>query len=550
MSSSERFSATSNVLHVLAGYIHNRRLLFNLCLVNKQFNEAFSRKLWRRVEFLSKDIFSKLFKDESKWLRLLNSSKLRHGRGLVIWRGKRMLPHAKLHEDWEDDSDEEVANLNAAIISLIQHMPNLTSFAAYSIKLRAEVFDQLSKYKRLDSLVVQFEECFSKWLGLRSPHSALGNASTRQHHFVLTPKYLTNFKHLKRLSLLRLWGKTEDWPLSIMQVLAQSPGLQHLALSLSRNTAEFCMREENNDKPVLERSPFGFFSNICKNFGERVEERLQLQSLRLDGFIGLPDVATLECLTCTSHLKDLHFFNINPTRDSSVVTYESEYLAACPALEHMSCTEIDPDTWDNIAFIVTEDGQQPRPGVAISTAMCLHVFGPPKNGHGTEDCKEDPGASTDRLPSEEGIDGEFRPNGPGIRHGETMTHIAVAVENALWDAVCEREIVAQVLGEFGELPILEALWLVPEDRLRHLKPRTPEQEKLMHLYVRETARVCRQLRYLRVGDAGWRIRAEGDERILDALDLWEDRVECPDAFYSPKPLSWSRYVQHVEDRDL
>ncbi|TQV94613.1 hypothetical protein IF1G_06624 [Cordyceps javanica] len=127
-SASRRFSTIPDLLSLLCDqvssrfWVNNRRLLLDLCLVDRGFCDVFSRKLWRRLEFTENN-FCHLI-DEGRRQQLLRSDKLCHVRGLVIRQPKM---------DLEDDDDTSTSD---AIVQLLEHIPNLKRFAHVAVLIQ------------------------------------------------------------------------------------------------------------------------------------------------------------------------------------------------------------------------------------------------------------------------------------------------------------------------------------------------------------------------------------------------------------------------------
>lgn len=181
------------------------------------------------------------------------------------------------------------------------------------MKLSHLVFEQLSSHSTLNSLVLRFPDDMAGWLGMaeglpRIAHIEPSLALARQRHFGGILTCLQKLQNIKRLTLLEIWGPLDQWAMSLLNVLRQSPGLRQLALSISEQAKDWATRNDSTDTPLAESNYFQFFSKICIRYGETEDRRLQLSSLRLAKNIGFPELHHLRRLTETAYLKDLHFY--------------------------------------------------------------------------------------------------------------------------------------------------------------------------------------------------------------------------------------------------
>lgn len=102
--------------------MNNKRLLYNLCLVNRKFNYVFSKRLWRCLEL--NDINMHCFTDKGKRAVLLQTSNLQYTRILI----HTMAP--------KDDESLLFPQWTAELADLLQQLPRLDSIVCVGTSLR------------------------------------------------------------------------------------------------------------------------------------------------------------------------------------------------------------------------------------------------------------------------------------------------------------------------------------------------------------------------------------------------------------------------------
>ncbi|KAI1452909.1 hypothetical protein F4805DRAFT_479042 [Annulohypoxylon moriforme] len=287
----------TDILLILGSRIHDRKTLFNLCLVNKTFNQIFSEYYYRELFFCERN---------SYWL--IDLSKLN-----LIRSNTRCLSHVK-HFTFCVYADRDMsivapfydtiypseicqraswwASACSSVDSLLEHMPRLESFTWVGYPLQHRVVERLQSHcPYLKSFTVVVPQNLNLRLGQKVNffHEPIRAPDERKWTTVLGSEgripLLPPFENLERLHLHHLWGSDLGlWRKMIVKVLLKSPGLRDLGLSMSGSTrwrlSHLNMHQNN---PALH--PAHFLRELCKLYRELGGKPLSLISLHLGHYM-------------------------------------------------------------------------------------------------------------------------------------------------------------------------------------------------------------------------------------------------------------------------
>lgn len=90
-----------------------------------------------------------------------------------------------------------------------------------------------------------------------------------------------NFSGLRELSLYNIWGDVKCWRQQILQVMLNSPELEHITLSISRDTAERLDMVEAEEGEVDWRFYMDLFHWLCHEYTTEQGRPLKLKSVQL-----------------------------------------------------------------------------------------------------------------------------------------------------------------------------------------------------------------------------------------------------------------------------
>lgn len=150
---------------------------------------------------------------------------------------------------------------------------------------------------------------------------------------------------------------------------------------------------------------------------------------------------------------------------------------------------------------------------------------------------------------------EARPQGSILSHLPSFAckQLSVAVASS---CISENSFAAGInfpkfCSLLGAVENLEAVWIVPE---LNFPSESSKNRPNLELLRQEISAACRELRYLKIGVAAWRLHRSGQQTghgnnaqipRAERLDRWEDEVECPRTFHSPQPLQRSHESRHI-----
>ncbi|OBT68523.1 hypothetical protein VE03_01811 [Pseudogymnoascus sp. 23342-1-I1] len=229
------------LLQEIASYIYEPASLSQLCLVNHTFKNALTPQLYRCLRWNESNI--NFLTDPDRRRHLLKDNKPAHIKIFIITRsGVNALlsawrienPRKQLHwrhSDHKYFTGLEViwTQLNDAIVEICQHAHGLQTFACQDIAIFGDSAASLSSIPSLRSLSIEFHEDNGQILYIDTD---------------ATEQYLDRFRHpeeqfvfagLRKLSLLVLFGDIRAWRNRILKIVLNSPNLEFLALSVSRD---------------------------------------------------------------------------------------------------------------------------------------------------------------------------------------------------------------------------------------------------------------------------------------------------------------------------
>lgn len=124
------------------------------------------------------------------------------------------------------------------------------------------------------------------------------------NNFLRVPGAISSFRGLTTLELLEIWGDAEPWKDCLWQLISQSPGLQRLGLSFSKQ----CWEREGLDSG--ETKPQHLLQYVCERYAAaKLARRLQLRSIDLGLGVEWPQLGKLRMLTDPSTLQAVKMFN-------------------------------------------------------------------------------------------------------------------------------------------------------------------------------------------------------------------------------------------------
>ncbi|KAI1320778.1 hypothetical protein F5Y16DRAFT_77328 [Xylariaceae sp. FL0255] len=349
-SASLRALGIQYILELIAEQLNNRRALYNACLVNQAFNDAFSRQLYCCLRW---DRYScRFLVDKDKRHTLFQHNRLAYTRTFIITNSavKRcMLDWDETHElewpDWDsdnfedvdaDDSDEEdrgpeswrelspgrrrsnpeddlpmwfddqepdnwdyqnsvrepvYAQLNEAIIEICRRCSNLKVFACRDVLLSSECVQKLSNISTIERLSIDLPDQLRSFFGIsyrRQPSRQAKYLTRRARYGRLCDNFI--FSNLKKLTILNICEDLMVWRSRILQILIGSPHLEELSLSIAYGMVLESNHWEPRDAEDSDhRVHRKLLSWVASEYRRRVGRMLELSTLRLGDGILLPD---------------------------------------------------------------------------------------------------------------------------------------------------------------------------------------------------------------------------------------------------------------------
>ncbi|KAE9364136.1 hypothetical protein N431DRAFT_473744 [Stipitochalara longipes BDJ] len=147
------------------------------------------------------------------------------------------------------------------------------------------------------------------------------------------------FSGLRKLSLYNIWGEVKSWRQQILQVMLNSPELEHITLSIARDTAERLDMVEAQEDEEDWRFYMDLFQWLCHEYAAQLGAPLKLKSVQLGYGIRFHDLVSMENEFDPSILEKVHIHN--HSSDPPTYTWPSNLLLAAnlPKLRYISLSE-------------------------------------------------------------------------------------------------------------------------------------------------------------------------------------------------------------------
>ncbi|KAK3337621.1 hypothetical protein B0T19DRAFT_413191 [Cercophora scortea] len=362
-SSSARFAATPDLLRCLGEQITSKAVLCQLCLVSKTFNAEFSWFLYR--EICVRGVPTEVWKTLRK-LQFSNNPRIQHVRKLCVnIRPGQRYPTRFFVERWDSlGSHIEAKMMNKAVQGLLPLMPRLMVFEWINIPLATATIRSLADHaETIKSIHIQYPPNMEQnVLRILDPadrnnvawspeHAGVDDLRTSddmiyENRLLYRLQDLSQFRHLHHLTLENLYDDLGSWNLQITKLLANSPNLQTLALSISPSypcRPDYFIQERAIDY-------IGFFNRLCENYANTASPPLRLSRLSFSLGISPESVTDLLQLTDLAYLNNVHIHNdgplltplgsLRPENDdrghSSIIPFEAFGPDHCPNLRQFS----------------------------------------------------------------------------------------------------------------------------------------------------------------------------------------------------------------------
>ncbi|KAK7953522.1 hypothetical protein PG988_014216 [Apiospora saccharicola] len=353
---SAALAGNSVILSCLGDQIQNLALLHSLCLVNRQFNVEFSPFLYRHVEI----------RDGPGLRSLVNPSGcLRYAKEISF-------------------SGELTANeANETFRRILPSMKRLEAVNWVEVPLATQTLAALQAApQHIRKLRIEYAED-TTWcllgLGVAPGEDDKADAVSKENRSLYRSQDLSGFSGLEELTVHNIHDDISRWTRRLARVLAQSPGLRKLSLSLAVDAvARAAHRERHDDywgffeelaREYAETSPF---SNHSRHHNRRHKNHkpnapLPLRKLHCGPGVFPMDESRLRQLVNLSTLERVHIENVDVARD---VAYLEIYdgvedrsgiafgaflnPTTCPRLRCFSAAALMPDVWE--ALCAVNDG--------------------------------------------------------------------------------------------------------------------------------------------------------------------------------------------------
>jgi hypothetical protein len=150
-----------------------------------------------------------------------------------------------------------------------------------------------------------------------------------------------NFHGLRKLSLHNIFGDVKSWRQKILQVILNSPELDHISLSLAKDTVMRLDMVETAEDEEDWRFYLGLFQWLCHEYTAEMGAPLKLKSVQLGYGIRFHDLASMEDEFDSSILENVHIHN--NYSDPPIYTLPWDLLLAnnSPKLRYISLSELN-----------------------------------------------------------------------------------------------------------------------------------------------------------------------------------------------------------------
>jgi hypothetical protein len=392
----------------------------------------------------------------------------------------------------------------------------------------------LSLLPYLESVSIDFPRDFEIFLGFDEGRTDESHDyPSRMTEYGHPWKYLA-FTNLRKLSLLHLFGDVNAWKPWILQVMLDSPRLEHLSLDISRDT---CGRLDSLDAHGAKQ----IFSWVAKEYNGRKGYGPRLKTLRLGGGVRIPH--NVDRLLDLGELNEISVFEhigvFSPSRDQMHLL--PDLLSSAGIAPNLGKVCVNPlRNHDYQTLQARAATQKAAPALKLAELMLTTAKGANLSQFQIWQHLQDLGASQILLPRSAWRRGEDVDEQTRWRELARFTSITDLILELDSGNRMENHLFATSCSSLQPLASLRNLWIVPLPipRISHLFP-------LAH----QAADVLPALQYVRVGNRAWRIHRRANcepGTTLEPLDEWEDEVEGPAFFHSPGPLPWGYHVQHFD----
>ncbi|OBT85958.1 hypothetical protein VE02_04809 [Pseudogymnoascus sp. 03VT05] len=288
------------LLQEIASHIYAPASLSQLCLVNHAFKDAFTPQLYRYLRWDESNI--DFLTDPDRRSYLLKDNKLAHTKIFIIARSGVKT----LHSAWENENPRKDVRwrhydhwyftgleitwtlLNDAIVEICQHTHGLQTFASQDIAICCDSAATLSSIPSLRNISVEFNEDNEQILNVDT--DATEKSLDRFGH----PAEQFSFAGLRKLSLLVLWGDIRAWRSQILRIVLNSPNLEFLALSLSRNAQDEPDDEAGGAGPPVTSLDIDMFQWLSREYAKATGRLLQFKSTQFHWGTKIPHVLVVE----------------------------------------------------------------------------------------------------------------------------------------------------------------------------------------------------------------------------------------------------------------
>ncbi|KAJ8131796.1 hypothetical protein O1611_g1832 [Lasiodiplodia mahajangana] len=490
------------LLIMISEQTDSRKLLHDACLVNRTFNNAFTPSLYRCLRWDDRNIG--FLCDNAKRRHLIDSGKLSYTKTIILagsavrsmtdtWQSIK----SELFDPWDAKSivwvqreiEAVFVRLNRALVDFCQAAERLRNFACQDIALSVECVHTLSSAAGLQSLCIQFpydNNEFLTWFPRKR--------RTKMFH---APQKRFQFRGLKKLSMIGLYGDLKAWGQHIGRIMVDSPKLEQLLLSVEE--------EKCNDQ---------IFDEIGSIYFEHVGVLPSLQRLRLEP--GCRVFVDLDHLMDSSNFRDAHIYN---RRHRECVDILSPMISLNSAL--LSTLDIECSTWfANNGIVRPQAEGNDRPGDVYSNLVPYELL----QSLGAQNVVRVKFPMTAlwemhvRQPLElleacsciKDLAIEWGNAMPGVTRSETKPQFEAQLGH-----VCK--ILSNMLALENLWIVSTACWIDSEI----------DVDLYLYPYAKQAAETQESLKYIRVRSKAWRVHrnARPEGVLLEALEEWEDEAE-------------------------
>ncbi|OAR00980.1 hypothetical protein LLEC1_02070 [Akanthomyces lecanii] len=556
------------VLLLLSDGMNNRKFLYDLCLVSRSFNAAFSKRLWRCLEINARNkhcLIASARRDN-----LLGSKNLQLVR-ILIYKNKTSgyFADRRVYVEPLKQLIEKLPGLQTIAFEEMEVPTNLlaavfgvSKLRSLSLKLKFITMDKVrymqspdgpatgpNSNEFVDSEIEKVKNRFideMKLLNVAIRNDLDSLNKTGERMLLELPSFERSrvFPFLTRLTILSMFGNMNYWSAWLLEILIGSPCLKHLSLSISS-----WLVTERRCLPLPYIQPCrNFFSGLCKAYGKKATVLLKLRSLRLAYPIQFPDRSTLSALTDTKHLEELYICNYDWLQAGYTLPSDVLSPRVTPALTRLFLRGMDKSILEQQDKIFDSTSRQ------ISTLGVEDWAG----GEGVQymSISKLVGRVPNILIHMRNLNEKFLSTAQEyLLHTGSTKQLSIAVDSGCigsCDFFMGPDFV-QLCVMLGRMEALEALWIVHTRGF--LGTRSRAHQSNLRLITSTLLEDCRKLRYLKIDNMAWRVHRSDQQAEpgrgapagrAERLDSWEDEVECPRLFHTPEPLPGWRTSHHVD----